>query len=265
MKARRSRNLVTFDHVFVSQYTAAISPRLRSPILRHPVRSNAVDEVPGDFAPLRKIRPLVVCALLLLTSLSTAWAAGPTLTQQSPFPAECQPHEIQTFHVLYTNPSGDPATDVELIIQTPGGGQAKILGTQPEGTDPGQGITYTFEFSPENVGEYKYHFHCDTSTSQTADSTSAEFTSYSMVTKFIILGIGFVVAMLFVPFIIYVIARAVNKRGNPATAARVGLLIGVIAWYGVFVYLFFTIYSTLTIGLAGVAAVAILVGLLTRR
>jgi hypothetical protein len=195
---------------------------------------------------------------------SSVWAAGPLLTGAATFPTEGQPGEPKVFHVIYTNPSGDPATTMEMIVETPAG-ESKIPGTQPVGTDPGQGITYTFTFTPQNTGTYKYHFHAESSTGQSADTPEYQYTSYSLTTKYIILVIGLIVALLFLPFIVYVVARAANKHGNPATAARFGLLVGVLASYFLFLYLFFTIYSVLTLALAGIAAVALLIALFTRR
>jgi hypothetical protein len=70
---------------------------------------------------------------------------------------------------------------------------------------------------------------------------------------------------LILPFVVYVAARSVNRQGDPAAAARIGLFLGVLASLGLYLYLFAADYGVLGIALASVAAVAILIVLFSRR
>lgn len=216
---------------------------------------------------LRKLRPLAVCVLCLLLLAPCAWAAGPVLTAAAPFPTEGQPGQPQVLRVIYSDLNGDPPTSIIMQIQTPNG-VATVPATQPSGTDPAQGITYTFTFTPQNTGTYKYRFEAKSSTTQSAalpDTGDFEFTSYSLVTKYVFLVIGLILALAGLPYLVYIVARSVNKRGNPATAARAGLFLGVLAAYALYWYLFAGVYHMMGEAIAAVAALALLVALLTKR
>ena len=91
------------------------------------------------------------------------------------------------------------------------------------------------------------------------------FSVESLVTKLVILGVGLLVGLLFVPFLFYVLFRAMNRRGDPSRAARVGLLLGILACTALFIYLFASFYGPLVYVLGGVVALALLVVVLTRR
>jgi hypothetical protein len=79
------------------------------------------------------------------------------------------------------------------------------------------------------------------------------------------MGVGLLVGLLFVPFLVYVLARSLNRRGDPSGAARIGLLLGILACAALFVYLFASFYGPLTYAIGVVAALALLVVVLTRR
>ena len=195
-----------------------------------------------------------------------AWAAGPALTGVV-LPTEIEAGKPAVFHIVYTSPAGDPATDIRMVISVPGEPDKEVLPTSPQGTDPAKGIDYTFTYSPPDVGTYKYHFVAKSSTTEstTWPTPDGEFTVYSIVRNYISLAIGVALSLLALPFLVYIIARSVNKHGNPATAARFGLLIGIIVSYVCFAVLFHSIYSFLTLGLVAVGAVAMLIAIFTRR
>lgn len=220
---------------------------------------------------MKYCRSLALCVILALSTLTTAWATPPSL-QPIPgitFPTEVQPGHVCSFTLRYIQHEGDAPTTLKMVVETPSG-PATAQPPTTEGNDPATGVTVTWTFTPVNIGSYRYHFEAVSSTGGTARypesaSQEMELTSYSLGLKYLILAIGLLIAMAFVPFVVYTGTRAVNKRGNPAAAARVGLLIGVLASYGLFLYLFNTIYSPLAMVLAGVGALAVLIALFTRR
>ena len=69
------------------------------------------------------------------------------------------------------------------------------------------------------------------------------------------------------PFVVYMISRSINKRSDPGAAARIALLIGILAFCGLAWYLFLQSEETRAIGI-GIEAIAIgafLVVILNRR
>lgn len=217
-------------------------------------------------------RPFVACLVLLLTALPySAWASPPVLTplQSVPFPTEGQPGQPYTFHLLYQQKEGDAPTALEMVIDGPSG-HITAAPSSIEGNDPAKGITATWTFTPQNTGTYRFHFQAVSSTKETgrypeASTEELEFASSSLAVKYIIFVVGLLIALAFLPFIVYVASRTANKRGDPAAAARIGLFIGVLASYALFWFLFAGIYHAMGLTIAAVAAVAILIALFTRR
>ncbi len=218
-------------------------------------------------------RSLALSVILLVAVFShRVYAAGPVLTPQpnTEFPTEVQPGETVTFHLIYSSQSGDAPKTLQLSLDVAGEPEIKVPQTSMEGTDPASGINVTWTFAPKNAGSYKYHF---TATSQTDQSVRFPATasddlvlaSVPAWTRYLKLGIGLLVALILLPFAVYVGARAANKRGNPATAARVGLLLGIVASYVWFVYLFDNVANMLTFILVGVAMLGVLIALFARR
>jgi len=215
-------------------------------------------------------RSLVVCFVLFLVSFSCpAWASTPVLTQLPPFPSEGQSNQPYTFHLIYTSASGDRPTALEMVLETPSG-PVRTPPSSTEGTDPAAGIVATWTLIPKNVGTYRYHFEATSATGESTrfpeqPSEELEFASYSLTIKYVILIVGIAIALLLLPVVVYSGARAMNKRGDPAASARVGLLVGVLASYALFWYLFAGIYQTVGLLIGGVAAAAILIAVFTRR
>jgi len=82
-----------------------------------------------------------------------------------------------------------------------------------------------------------------------------------------VLAAGLVVALFFLPFVVYMLARSTNKRSDPGAAARIALLIGILAFCGLAWYLFLQNEETRIIGIAieAIAIGAFLVVVLNRR
>ena len=156
-----------------------------------------------------------------------------------------------------------------MIVDTPYGQQSQKAPV-PAG-DPTNGEDVSFALTPQQSGQYQVHFEAVSSTGGVArypaGSGEIELESPNPVIKFVILGAGLVIALFFLPFVVYMIARSANKRSDPSAAARIALLIGILAFCGLAWYLFLQSEETRMIGVAieAIAIGAFLVVMLNRR
>ncbi|MCW3062066.1 MAG: hypothetical protein JWQ02_3887 [Capsulimonas sp.] len=225
----------------------------------------------GGRVSLKLVCSRIACiAALLLTLAFPASAKPPTLeaADNPPIRAEVQQGGTYVVNLKYAQPEGDAPTSLKMILETPGG-EVTVPATIPSG-DATVGIPVTWSYTPANSGTYRYHFEAVSSTGGSvrlpADpKDDYEFISFNPLTKWIIFLVGTLVALVFLPFVVYVGTRAANKRGDPAAASRVALLVGVLASYALFFYLFFSNYGGLMMAVGGVVALAILIVLFTRK
>ncbi len=212
---------------------------------------------------------LLLTSTLLLTLCFSAFAAPPALTPSGELPTSVVPGHSYTFHLTYKQIEGDPPSAMQMIVDTPYG-QAVQKAQKPQG-DPAAGEDISWDFSPQQSGQYQYHFEVTSATGGTArypaGSGEMTFESPNPIVKYIVLAVGLLVALFFLPFVVYMLARATNKRSDPGAAARIALLIGILAFCGLAWYLFLQNEETRGIGI-GIEAIAIgafLVVILNRR
>ena len=218
------------------------------------------------------LKSLLTCLLLPLTLLTlslSAFAAPPALSPASELPTSVVPGHSYVFHLNYKQIEGDPPAVMQMVVDTPYG-QAVQKAQKPAG-DPAAGEDISWDFSPQQSGQYQYHFDVTSATGGVArypaSSGELTFESPSPYVKYIVLAVGLVIALFFLPFVVYMIARAANKRSDPSAAARIALLIGILAFCGLAWYLFLQNEETRMIGI-GIEAIAIgafLVVILNRR
>ena len=217
--------------------------------------------------PLKSVSAVVAIALLFVAT--SAWAKPPTL-QPSPtneFPTEISAGDAHPFTMVYQQQEGDTPKDLFMVVQTPSGTTVRVQASPPVG-DPKQGEDVTWNYKPLDSGTYRYHFEATSNTLSSVrypPTEDLQFASVSLVSRYVIFIIGLVVALLFLPFVFYIASRSLNRRGDPGTAARVGLLIGVLASFGLYLYLFWSAYGVLGAALAAIAALGILIALFSRR
>ena len=83
------------------------------------------------------------------------------------------------------------------------------------------------------------------------------------------LGVGLLICLLLLPFVSYTATRGLNQRGDPAAAARIALLIGLVTYIGLVLCVLLLNSADyvrwLSLALGGVLILAVLVGLFSRR
>ncbi len=215
---------------------------------------------------------IILALSLFLLFASVAAAAPPKLDTipSQPLPTEVKLNEALELSLKYT---GDPPTKLQLVVLTPGGGTAIVPGHASVG-DPSTGVSVSWPYTPTESGEYRYHFEAqagDLGAVRYPDSSANDyqFVVGSPLTRYIVLGLGLLICLLLLPFVSYTATRGLNQRGDPAAAARVALLIGVVAYIGL-IFCVLLLNSAdyvkyLSLALGGVLVLAVLVGLFSRR
>lgn len=218
-------------------------------------------------------RPIVAFLLLLLALVPVrpGRAAPPSLNQLAgnELPGVFRAERPYTLSLVFTDADGDRPKRARFIDRSDAAGNVTVDGRIGAG-DPRSGVTIEWPVRGFAQGGHRSYFEVTGTDGRTAryPAEPSEFYSFaaeSLVTKFIILGVGLLVGLLFVPFLFYVLFRAMNRRGDPSRAARVGLLLGILACTALFIYLFASFYGLLVYVLGGLVALALLVVVLTRR
>lgn len=217
-----------------------------------------------------KIIRVIVSLFALLLVCAAAGAKPPTLTPSvtNEAPTEINAGTAETFTMVYQQAQGDPPKDLFMVVQTPQGATVHVPPTTAPIGDPTNGEDVTWIYKPLDSGTYNYHFEATSTTGSSVRfplTTELQFASVSLVSRYIIFGVGLLIALFFLPFVVYVATRSLNRRSDPAAAARVALLIGVLASFGLYLYLFWSVYGVLGIVLAAIASLGILIALFSRR
>jgi hypothetical protein len=228
---------------------------------------------PVEKALTVKVRRPTWWLLPMLAGMLLAPPAGakpPTLDQIPgvELPDTYQVGKSYTVRMRYTDPEGDPPKKAQFVYEGPSGRNPKDF-TNIEGRDYRGGVTIEWTLTGFEQGSHRAYFTAASADGQTryppADGQFYTFVVQNPATQWVIMGAGLLVGLLFVPFLVYVLARAANKRGDPSGAARIGLLLGILACAALFIYLFADIYGPLAYGIGIIAALALLVLVLTRR
>ncbi len=219
---------------------------------------------------LLRLVPALLAALLLLAVGGAAFAVPPTLTEVpgDELKNSYRTGQNVTFRLSYKDPDGDRIRKAQFIDES--GGALLDYKTVEGGTaETGQTIVWDVRGGFENGGHKGYFLVTNGAGEEVRFPEDLErrytFTVASVAQKWIITGVSIVLSLIFVPFLVYLIARSTNKRGNPSSAARIGLLIGIFAALGVFIYEFVGIYDPLILALGGLTALALFIVVLTRR
>jgi hypothetical protein len=217
-----------------------------------------------------RFMPCLFAALLLLVMGTAAVGAPPTLTEVpgDELKNTYKAGQTVTLRLTYKDPDGDRIRTAKFIDES---GSAPIETYTSEGGTPETGQTLKWEARGgfDKGGHKGYFLVTNTVGEEVRFPEDPEqrytFTVASVADKWIVTIIGVLVGLLFVPFLVYLIARSANKRGNPSSAARIGLLIGIFAALAIFIYEFIGVYDPLILAIGGVAALALFIIVLTRR
>jgi hypothetical protein len=218
--------------------------------------------------------PLAVVALVLGVSAS-AFAAPPTLTADTAttVPASVRIGEDVVVRMLYRDSDGDRPTVARLVLQ-PAGGTSTTLPAREESLssgDPRTGTTLEWVIKVNNPGAYSYHFTLENEAGDRIDRVPSDpqkdfsFVAESLTTKWVIFGVGTLVCLLALPSLCFVLFTSLGRGADRRTAARVGLVLGVLAAALLFAALFWSVYGWMWTAVAAIAALAAVVLLLSSR
>lgn len=197
--------------------------------------------------------------------------AAPTLT---PTPGdslrkEYTPGQKYTLRLNYTDPKGDPIRKSNAVfIDESDAGTIRTPATDISG-DPATGAVISWEINGFTPGAHRSRFEVkaltDTARYPNDPAELYEFAVASVGTKLGILALAVAISLVGVPLIVYLVARSINRRGNPSTSARIALLFGVLLSCAVFVYLFLGMFGWLVYLIFLIGIIAAFPLLLSRR
>lgn len=212
---------------------------------------------------------LLLMAVLSMLTLLPAFAQEAKMEPVGQLESSYQAGQRYTIRMRYTDPDDEPVQKAKaLFIDESSAGRVEYPATAVEGADVTKGVTIVWDLNKLAQGSHKAHFSVSAGGKTVRYPTNPEefytFGVEALGTKFIILGIGLLVGLAGVPFIVFFLSRSMNPRGDPSNAARVGLLFGILACCALFIYLFANVYGPLVwaILVVGIIAAAIL---MTRR
>lgn len=223
-----------------------------------------------------KMARLVLLTLMIVVAGgalgSRGWAAAPTLSQvggeDRDLPKVVRAGQKYVLQLKFTDADGDRPKRATFFDKAP---SATVTTPGTIGTgNPKDGIVITWDINGFEQGGHQTYFEVQGSDGNIArypaeQTVFYEFVAEALATKIGIMAAGAAVGLVFLPFIVYVLARSLNRRGDPSRAARVGLLIGILACAALFIVLFASFYGVLAWAIGIVAGLALLVLVLTRR
>jgi hypothetical protein len=174
-----------------------------------------------------------------------------------------------TLRMLYTDPSGDEVSKSKAVFIDEGpSGSNRITADSVTG-DTKTGAAIEWHVNGFEPGSHKGSFEITRVGGDTVryPAEKTEFYSFvveNLTTKWIILGVGILIALSAIPAVVFFLSRAMNPRGDSSQAARIGLLIGVLVICVLFIYLFLSIYGPLVFAILVLGVLALPL-LLTRR
>ena len=219
-----------------------------------------------------KIVRFFVALCLLAGFFGTTAARAQELTlKQLPDPQSklLNQYEVNKPYVLkleYTDPDGDKIDKAQFIEERPTQVTFDYKGIEGDIT---KGATVKWEINGFEKGGHEGYFLIKNKTGKSVrypeQGKTYNFAVTSLTDLWLKTLIGIFVCLIALPFLVYVIARSVNKQGDPSRAARFGLMLGIIMAAAVFLVNFFGVYDYMVLGLGAIAAVALLVIVMTRR
>jgi hypothetical protein len=208
-------------------------------------------------------------SVALTVIVGPAAAAPPELREvDEPAPRSARTGQRYPFRIQYRDPDGDPPKKATLVTEGPEGIR-RWTADPPSGNRSAylNGVTLEFGAGPFSGGEHRARFEVESIDGKARYPASGgiRFPVENLWFKWLELLIGLAVALLFLPLIMFVLVRAVNPRSDPSRAARFGLLVGLVASYALFVFLFSGLYPLPWIVILGILVLGALFALVPRR
>ncbi len=210
-----------------------------------------------------------VLTLLMMAGLPGVSARPELREVDDSVPRSARTGEKYTFHIQYKDSTGDRPEEATLVTEGPDGVRrwpAEGIGART--VNYRNPTVLDFLAGPFPSGEYRAHFEVASVADKArypATGSGLLFTVEDVLLKWIELVIGLAVALLFLPLITFVLVRSVNPSSDPSRAARFGLLVGIVASYALFVFLFSALYALPWIIVVGILALGLLFALAPRR
>lgn len=210
-----------------------------------------------------------LACLAAVAAVGPVAAAPPSLREvEEPAPRSARTGQRYPFRIQYVDPDGDPPKKATLVTEGPEG-----IRRWPAESVSGSlsayrsGHTLEFVAGPFSGGEHRARFEVESIDGKARYPATGgiRFVVENLWVKWLLLLIGLVVALLFLPLMMFVLVRAVNPRSDPSRAARFGLLVGLVASYALFVFLFSGLYPLPWIVILGILVLGALFALVPRR
>ena len=219
------------------------------------------------------MRTLTFLLVLLIGLAGAAQATPPTLNElaSEPLRDAYRAGQPYTLRLEYKDKEGDRPTKAQFVDQSSSG---KItLDAKVVGSDYVNGVVLEWDVTGFEQGQHNAYFLVkDSSGEENRYQKSRDPKAfYTFVAESLWLKIGFVlggavIGLVLVPFLLYVLARSLNKRGDPSTAARLGLLLGVMAVIALVIWQFAGFYNPpLVWGVSIIVGLAMLILIFSKR
>jgi lipid-A-disaccharide synthase-like uncharacterized protein len=217
---------------------------------------------------MRTLKLLLLAIGVMFLGMMPAFAERPKLEDDKllPITSTSKVGEKLQFNLRYTDKDGDKLKN--LVLKDAVNNQSASFSDYKAEGQPDQGMSVTFTLSnglPE--GGHTIYFEGENEAGEKVRyPEEGKFIGLSVVDevkKWILVGIVSLLAIVGLPYFVYLIARSINKQGNPSSAARMSLLVGILVALGVLIWQFLS--SPLVIGVGVIVALMLLVLVLTRR
>jgi hypothetical protein len=217
-----------------------------------------------------KMRFFATLLALLAFALPTL-AQKPTLKElaepQFALKSDYEPGKPYTLRLEYKDKDGDRIKSAEFVNEAPT--RIAFPYKSMEGSVD-KGATLIWEINGFEKGAHSGYFEVKTGTDKTIryPEEADKFYTFSVTSvsdKWLKAGLGILVCLFAIPFLFYLVARSVNRQGNPSSAAKLGIILGILAATAVFLITFFGTYDWMVLGLVGLGALALIIVTLTRR
>ena len=204
-------------------------------------------------------------AFMVFGPLTGAKADPPKLTQitGNELPKVFQAGKKYTIKLQYADPAGEEVSKSKaLFIDDAPSGRVSTPATDISG-DTKTGAFITWEINGFEQGAHHAHFEVDGPSAKTrfpeAAAEDYNFVVEAWQTKLLTMAIGGLLCIVAIPMISYLLFRALNPRGDPSRAARIGLLVGILAACALFIYLYLNVFGLLTYAILIIGLIAVIV------